>query len=301
MSNPCRGTEIHVTSLWRGTGRFLIRPLKYCCETAKVCQPETSYRRWWNARWSWSSFNCKSFRHTLPRPLQSSPGNVHMEVKVLLNGFWNSCSEMLQMAQGSPSCVVLNCYRWEKKMLLREKCLCGSEPFYIHSKYYSCSFPLLLPWYPRHLPTVAAYERLRFSWNCITGIRLCCPNIHSTCIDLPMFIFIQAVGYCFHETRARCAMLATRTSWLAQGKPALHCISKAWACPLLATGVRGGCAASEWERLVDWFKTSLKNQLACKLLWFAVTPRSGYLPLGFATSILLCHSCSVSKYQTYLC
>lgn len=126
---------------------------------------------------------------------------------------------------------------------------------------------------------------------------LCCPNIHSTCTDLPIFIFIQAVGYHFHKTHTRCAMLSTRTSQLAQGVPALCCCLKAWACLLLATGVRGDCAALEWDRLVDWLKTSLKEQLACKLIWPAVIPCLGYLPPGFAVSLcfaLLSPFCSAT-------
>lgn len=144
-------------------------------------------------------------------------------------------------------------------MVLRENCLYESEPVYIRSKYYPGSFPLLLPWYPRHLSTVVAYERLMFSWHHVTGIRLFCPNIHSTCVDLPMFIFMQTVGYLFQDTHTKCAIPGTRVSWLAQGKPALCCCSKAWASPLLATDVRGVCAAPEWVRLVDWLETGLKN------------------------------------------
>lgn len=97
---------------------------------------------------------------------------------------------------GNCSCVVLNCCWWGKNGIER-KLPVWKWTVYIRSKYYPGSFPLLLPWYPRHLSTVVAYERLMFSWHHVTGIRLFCPNIHSTCIDLPMFIFMQTVGYLF--------------------------------------------------------------------------------------------------------
>lgn len=113
-NDPCRETENHVTCLCRCTKRFLSDPLKYCCDTAKVCQAELSYGRWWNAGWSWWDFNYKGFKHTLPQPLQSPPGNIHTEVKVLFNDLWNSYSEMLQMAQSSSSFLFLNCYRLVK-------------------------------------------------------------------------------------------------------------------------------------------------------------------------------------------
>lgn len=57
MTNSCRETQIHVTSLCRGMGRFLNCTLKYCSEwDVKICQVEPSDRRWWNAGWSWWSF-----------------------------------------------------------------------------------------------------------------------------------------------------------------------------------------------------------------------------------------------------
>lgn len=67
--------------------------------------------------------------NTLPRPLQPPPGNIHMEIKVLLNGLWNSYSEMLQMAQGSLSCVVLNCCWWGKKCYWGKTACVEVNPF----------------------------------------------------------------------------------------------------------------------------------------------------------------------------
>lgn len=66
------------------------------------------------------------------------------------------------MAQGFPQLRGYELLSVGKKNILRENCLGGSEPFYIPSKYYSCSFPQLVLWYPRHLPTVAAW--MSFSW-----------------------------------------------------------------------------------------------------------------------------------------
>lgn len=36
ITDPCRETEIHVTSLCRGTGRFLNDPLEYCVVFGKL-------------------------------------------------------------------------------------------------------------------------------------------------------------------------------------------------------------------------------------------------------------------------
>lgn len=49
VTNPCKETEIHVTSLCRGMGRLLNYTLKYCSEwDVKICQVEPSDRRWWS-------------------------------------------------------------------------------------------------------------------------------------------------------------------------------------------------------------------------------------------------------------
>lgn len=108
------------------------------------------------------------------------------------------------------------------------------------------------------------------------SIRLCCPNNHNTChrpahvFFLLFFIFVQVFGCC-HETRARCSQPAANlaASHLAAVKPPWHCCLKGWARPLLATGVSGVCAAAKWDRLLDWLKTSLKNESPCKLTWVA--------------------------------
>lgn len=156
---------------------------------------------------------------TVPGTLQSTPGSVCMEV--------NCCSVVyetsIQMAQESSSCMVLNCYWW-RDMSLRENCLCESEPFYIDSKTtlaLSLDYYFLGSW-------ELVFEKSSFSWHHAPGIRLCCPNNHSSCIDLHMFIFIQIVGYCCHETHAGCSQQASNPAapQLAPDKPSQHCCSK---------------------------------------------------------------------------
>lgn len=190
---------------------------------------------------------------------------------------------------------------WQK-IILRENCLGGSKPFYISSKYYSCSFSPLLLWYPRHLPTVAAW--MSFSWHQCHWHRAVlsqdsqhlpkCAHVYFYPGNWEPFSWNLCKGCCTsHIGHKNFTAVSRQTSLV----PLLDSLNLS---TLLTTGVRRVCVPPAQDRLLDWLKRKLLNHLACQLIWLAVTPCSGYLSPGFVESILLGHSCSVSKYPTYL-